>query len=263
MAEKDTVTACVLIIGNEVLSGRTQDVNLKYLAENLNAIGIRMAEARIIADDEATIVGTVNECRAAHDYVFTTGGIGPTHDDITSASIAKAFGVELVRHPEALALLMRHYRPEDVNEARLKMADVPDGATLVPNPVSSAPGFRMGNVFVMAGVPEIMRAMFDGIRPQLVGGPPILSRSLFARTPEGTLAVPFGALQKEYPDVDMGSYPFQSLGRFGVSLVLRGTDAGRLAEVLEKLKTIVRGLGVEPEEGGTDIEPKDLSGVET
>ena len=245
-----TVTACVLIIGNEVLSGRTQDVNLNYLGRNLNAIGIRLAEARIIADDEATIVGTLNECRAAHDYVFTTGGIGPTHDDITSASIAKAFGVELVRHPEALALLMRHYRPDDVNEARLKMADVPAGATLIGNPVSSAPGFRMGNVFVLAGVPEIMRAMFDGIKHQLTGGPPILSRSLLAFAPEGTLAVPLGELQKQYPDVDMGSYPFRSLGRNGVSLVLRGTDAGRIAEALEKLKAIIRGLGVESEEEG-------------
>ncbi len=248
MAANKPVTACVLIIGNEVLSGRTQDVNLKYLGENLNAIGIRLAEARIIADDEATIIGTLNECRAAHDYVFTTGGIGPTHDDITSASIAKAFGVELVRHPDALALLMRHYRPDDVNEARLKMADVPAGATLVHNPVSSAPGFRMGNVFVLAGVPEIMRAMFDGIKHELSGGPPILSRSLIANAPEGALALPFGELQKQYPDVDMGSYPFQRLGRVGVSLVLRGTDAGRIAEAMEKLKAIVRDLGVEPEE---------------
>lgn len=242
------VTACVLIIGNEVLSGRTQDVNLKFLGENLNAIGIRVTEARIIADDEATIIEILNECRPAHDYVFTTGGIGPTHDDITSASIAKAFGVELVRHPDALALLMHHYRPEDVNEARLKMADVPAGATLVHNPVSSAPGFRMGNVFVLAGVPEIMRAMFDGIKHELAGGPPILSRSLIANAPEGALALPFGELQKQYPDVDMGSYPFQRLGRVGVSLVLRGTDPGRMAESMEKLKAIVRDLGVEPED---------------
>ncbi len=248
MAPAKPVTACILIIGNEVLSGRTQDVNLKYLGQNLNAIGIRVAEARIIADDEATIISTLNQCRAAHDYVFTTGGIRPTHDDITSASVAKAFGVELVRHPDALALLMRHYRPDDVNEARLKMADVPAGASLTTNPVSSAPGFRMGNVFVMAGVPEIMRAMFDGIKHQLAGGPPIESKSLIARAPEGALALPLGELQKQYPDVDMGSYPFQRLGQPGVSLVLRGTDEGRMGEAMEKLKAIVRGLGIESED---------------
>ena len=245
----DTVTACVLVIGNEVLSGRTQDVNLKFLAENLNGIGIRMAEARVIPDDEAVIIATLDECRAVHDYVFTTGGIGPTHDDITAASVAKAFGVKLIRHPEALALLMRHYRPEDVNEARLKMADVPEGGTLIANPVSSAPGFRMDNVFVMAGVPQIMRAMFDGIRHELAGGAPIVSRTLIVSAPEGLMAESLGELQKKFPDVEMGSYPFQSLGRTGVSLVLRGTDAGRIAETYAALKVMLRGLGVEAEEG--------------
>jgi molybdenum cofactor synthesis domain-containing protein len=259
VAAAKSVTACILIIGDEVLSGRTQDANLKYLAGNLSAIGIRVAEARVIADDEATIMGALNQCRAAHDYVFTTGGIGPTHDDITSASVAKAFGVELVRHPDALALLMRHYRPGDVNEARLKMADVPDGASLIANPVSSAPGFRMGNVFVLAGVPEIMRAMFDGIKHQLAGGPPIRSQSLVAYAPEGAVALPFGELQKQYPDLDMGSYPFQRLGQTGVSLVVRGTDAGRLAEAMEKLKAIVRGLGVEAEDGDGDVAGKEGS----
>jgi molybdenum cofactor synthesis domain-containing protein len=164
------VTACILIIGNEILSGRTKDANLPWLAEKLNALGIRLMEGRVIPDIEATIIATVNEVRAKFDYVFTTGGIGPTHDDITADCIAKAFGVKLLRHPDAVRLLQSHYaNPADLNEARLRMANIPDGGILIDNPVSKAPGFQIGNVIVMAGVPRIMNAMFEGIAHRLKG----------------------------------------------------------------------------------------------
>ena len=234
MPEDAAATACLIVIGNEVLSGRTQDANLKYLGENLNAIGVRLAEARVIPDDDAVIQRTVNECRAAFDYVFTTGGIGPTHDDITAASLAKAFGLELERNAEALALLERHYRPEDINEARLKMAEMPRGATLLRNPVSWAPGFQIGNVFVLAGVPIIMRAMFDGFKHRLAGGRPLRSRTVSAFIREGDLAAPVGELQERYADVEIGSYPFVRDERLGVSIVFRGPDDGPLAAAAEE-----------------------------
>ena len=244
----ETVTACLIVIGNEILSGRTQDANLKYLGENLNAIGIRLAEARVIPDDEAVIVRTVNACRAAFDYVLTTGGIGPTHDDITAAAIANAFGVRLVRNAEVVRLLAARHRSADVNEARLKMADIPEGAALIANPVSRAPGFQIENVFVMAGVPEIMRAMFDGFRHRLAGGRPIASRTIGAFTSESSVAMQLAALQERYPDVEIGSYPFVRDGRFGVSLVLRSPEMARIDAAAEALKEIVRALGVEPVE---------------
>src|SRR5215468_7881520 len=161
------VTAAVLIIGNEILSGRTKDVNLGYIAENLTRLGIRLREARVVADIEEEIIAAVNACRARYDYVFTTGGIGPTHDDITADSVARAFGLPLVLDPRAKAILERHYPPGGLNEARLRMAHVPEGAALIENPVSSAPGFRIANVYVMAGVPSVMRAMFDGLKGSL------------------------------------------------------------------------------------------------
>ena len=170
MTEDRIYTACLIVIGNEVLSGRTRDANLQYLGRELNAIGVRLAEARVIPDDTAVIVTTVNDARARFDYVFTTGGIGPTHDDITSAAVAAAFGVPLERNPEAEARLRRHYEDKDLNAARLTMADIPRGADLIDNPVSQAPGFRLENVYVMAGVPRIAQAMFDGIRHTLKGG---------------------------------------------------------------------------------------------
>ncbi len=172
------VTACVVIIGNEILSGRTQDANLAFLAQGLNEIGIRLREARVIPDDAATIVGTVNEVRRAFDYVFTTGGIGPTHDDITSACVAQAFGVRLILHPEAKRILESHYPPGGLNEARLRMAQVPEGASLLLNPISRAPGFRIENVFVLPGVPQIMQAIFNELKHRLRGGAKVLSRSV-------------------------------------------------------------------------------------
>jgi molybdenum cofactor synthesis domain-containing protein len=248
MSETAPVSACVVIIGNEILSGRTQDVNLKYLAERLNGLGIRLREARVVPDVPEAIVETVNEVRARHDYVFTTGGIGPTHDDITSECVARAFGVPLIRNPEAVAILEAHYEPGMLNEARLRMANTPEGASLLPNPVSAAPGFRIGNVFVMAGVPSIMQAMFDGIAHELVGGAPMLTRTVVAYLPEGAIAAALGALQERFPALEIGSYPFFRQGRFGTSLVLRGTDSEELAAAAGELKVVVRSLGAEPEE---------------
>ena len=242
----DTVTACVLVIGNEVLSGRTRDDNLQYLGAGLNDLGIRLLEARVIADDVDVIARTVNECRARYDYVFTTGGIGPTHDDITAAAVARAFSVALVRNPQAVALLEGHYAPNEVNEARLKMAETPDGARLVENPVSRAPGFQMENVFVLAGVPSIMRAMFDGLKHRLEGGRPMLSRTLVARLPEGIMAERLAAAQARHPDVEIGSYPFFRAGKMGVSLVVRSPDAASIAAAIADVGAEIRRLGAEP-----------------
>jgi molybdenum cofactor synthesis domain-containing protein len=236
-------SAAVLIIGNEILSGRTQDANLAYIAAGLAAHGVRLREARVVADVEDELVAAVNALRARYDYVFTTGGIGPTHDDITSPCIAKAFGVELHHHPEAVAALEAAYKPGQLNEARLRMAQVPLGAELIKTSVTAAPGFHMGNVFVMAGVPSIMRAMFDAVKMTLKGGPPVLSRTLTTHLPEGTIAAGFAALQARYQDVDMGSYPFFRQGHFGTSLVLRGTDRGKLDASFAELMTMVRDLG--------------------
>jgi molybdenum cofactor synthesis domain-containing protein len=249
MTEKTAVTAAILIIGNEILSGRTQDVNLAYLAKELGALGIPVREARVVPDIEAEIVAAVNACRRRYSYVFTTGGIGPTHDDITSASVAKAFGVRLVRNPEAVALLRRHYTDETLNEARLRMATVPEGSRLIDNPVSSAPGFQMENVYVLAGVPSIMRAMFDGLRGGLKGGAPVQSRTVSTYLGEGTIAQALGALQSHHPTVDIGSYPFFRQGKFGTSLVARGTGASELDEVAEGLRRLIRDHGAEPVEG--------------
>jgi len=243
-----TVTACLLIIGNEVLSGRTRDANLQYLAQALNEIGIRLTEARVIPDDEATIVAAVNECRARFVYVLTTGGIGPTHDDITAAAVAKAFGVALRRHPQAEAWLRQHYRPEDINPERMKMADVPEGATLIENPVSKAPGFQIGNVIVLPGVPRIMQAMFEGYRHRLKGGARMLSKAIAAYVPEGVIAKPLTELQARFKDVEIGSYPFVRDGRLGAALVLRTSDAARLAAAAEDLRAMIRDLGGEPVE---------------
>jgi len=243
------VTAAVLIIGNEILSGRTKDVNLGYLAEELTKIGVRLREARVVPDLEEEIVAAVNECRARYDYVFTTGGIGPTHDDITSGSVAKAFGVPLILDERARAILARNYPPGGLNEARLRMAHVPQGASLIDNPVSAAPGFRMGNVFVMAGVPSIMRAMFDGLKGSLNGGQPVLSLTVSGFLGEGIIAAGLGALQQRYADLDIGSYPFFRLGRYGASFVLRGTEQGRLDSAAIELRRLIRELGAEPIEG--------------
>lgn len=242
------VTACLIIIGNEILSGRTQDKNLNWLALQLNAIGVKLAEARVIPDIEATIIATLNECRKRHNYVFTTGGIGPTHDDITAASVAKALGLPLTRHPEAEKILRAHYKPEDINAARLKMANTPQGATLIANPVSAAPGFRIENVFVLAGVPKIMQAMFDDLKSQLKGGDTTLSRTLNINLPEGTIAEGLTKVQANFPEVEIGSYPHFQHGLLSVSLVMRSPDKTKLDECFVALEDFLRTLGAEMKE---------------
>jgi molybdenum cofactor synthesis domain-containing protein len=247
--EPRIVTACVLIIGNEILSGRTQDANLAFLARGLNEVGIRLREARVIPDDAHVIASTVNEARRTFDHVFTTGGIGPTHDDITAQCVADAFGVPLIVHPEARRLLETHYPPGHLNEARLRMAMVPEGAVLLPNPISRAPGFQIGNVFVLPGVPNIMQGIFEQLKHRLVGGERLLSRSVSCQLAEGTLAKDLGALQERYPDLEIGSYPYFRRGDFGVTLVLRGAGRERLAAATDELKALIRTLGGDPQEG--------------
>jgi molybdenum cofactor synthesis domain-containing protein len=248
-AEPKIVTACVLIIGNEILSGRTQDENLSFLARGLNEIGIRVREAQVIPDDADVIVATVNDVRRRFDYVFTTGGIGPTHDDITAQCMADAFAVPLILHPDAKRLLETHYPAGHLNEARLRMARVPAGAVLLPNPISRAPGFQIGNVFVLPGVPSIMQGIFEQLKHRLAGGEKMLSRSVSCRLGEGTLAQDLSALQDRYPDVEIGSYPYFRRGDFGVTLVLRSTDRTRLGAATEELKTLIQTLGGDPQEG--------------
>jgi molybdenum cofactor synthesis domain-containing protein len=247
--ETGVVTACVLIIGNEILSGRTQDANLAFLAKGLNEAGIRLREARVIPDDGAVIVAAVNEARRNFDYVFTTGGIGPTHDDITAPCMAEAFGVPLILHPEAKRLLESHYPPGALNEARLRMAHVPEGAVLLPNPISRAPGFRVENVYVLPGVPQIMQAIFSELKHRLRGGAKLYSRNVSCALSEGALAKDLAAMQERYADLEIGSYPYFRRSDFGVTLVLRGTDKDRIAAAIEELKALIRVLGGDPQEG--------------
>jgi len=242
------VTAAVLIIGNEILSGRTQDANLAYIAQGLGGVGVVLREARVIPDIADTIVAVVNALRATYDYLFTTGGIGPTHDDITSECVARAFSLPLTLHPEAHRQFLSYYAPGELNEARLRMAKTPEGATLIPNPISRAPGFRIGNVFVMAGIPRVMQAMFDSVKGDLKGGPPVLSRTVSCGVPEGLLAEGLGAIQNRYPDLDIGSYPFTRRGSFGVALVLRGREVARLDQAKDEVAALIRTLGGTPAE---------------
>ena len=239
-------TAALLIVGNEILSGRTRDANLPHIAEKLLDVGILLREARVVPDVEEEIVTAVNALRVRYDYVFTTGGIGPTHDDITSACVAKAFGVALELNAEAVARLESHYEPGQLNEARLRMAHVPAGATLIDNPISKAPGFRMDNVFVLAGVPQIMQAMLDGILPGLRGGPAMHARTVACGLAEGQIAAGLGALQNHYPALEIGSYPYFRNGHFGVSLVLRGTSEVQVNAATEELSALIRELGGTP-----------------
>ena len=243
------VTASLIIIGNEIPSGRTADANLPYLAKALGEIGVRLAEARVVPDDEAEIIDAVNSCRAKHDYVFTTGGIGPTHDDITAAAIAKAFDRPFGRHAEAEARLLAYYPPEKVNEARLSMADMPEDVDLIDNPVSIAPGFRIENVHVFAGVPKIMQAMLDNILPNLEGSAIVLSRSVTMFMPEGELAMHLQRLQDEHPILDIGSYPFFGSEGPGSTIVFRGTDKDRIDQAAETLLTLANSLGIRTIDG--------------
>jgi molybdenum cofactor synthesis domain-containing protein len=236
-------TACVLIIGNEILSGKTQDTNLQFLGFELAKLGIRLAEGRVVRDEPAAIIRHLNECRREFSYVFTTGGIGPTHDDITAECVAQAFGVPLDLNAEAVERLKRSGRP--LNEARLKMARIPRGAELIENPVSNAPGFRIENVFVFAGIPSIARAMFASAIPLLVHAAPILSASVDAYLREGDFAAALEAIQLRYPAVEIGSYPFNREGKLGATLVARGTDRAALGKVVDEIAAAIAALGGE------------------
>ncbi len=237
------VTASLVIIGNEILSGRTQDKNLAHIAIELNKIGIQLREVRVVPDIEQEIVDAVNAVRARYDYVFTTGGIGPTHDDITTASVAKAFGVPVVRSPEAEASLRAYIPPERINSARLKMADIPQGATLVPNEVSAAPGFCIGNVYVMAGIPNIMQSMLAATIPHLKGGDSVGSLSVTSDLTEGTIADALTAIQNKYPQVDIGSYPQYIDGKPQTSLVCRSMDAAANQAAMDEIHAMIGELG--------------------
>ena len=233
-------TAAMLVIGDEILSGRTRDSNLHYLAGEVTKAGIALTEARIVADDHETIVRAVNDLRHQYDHVFTSGGIGPTHDDITADAIAAAFGVQITHRADAMALLSAHYARSGIvlNEARQRMARIPDGAVLIDNPVSAAPGFSLKNVHVMAGVPNIFQAMLASVLPTLIGGAPLLSQSLRLLRGEGDIAGPFGAVAAQFPELSMGSYPFNVNGAMGTNLVVRGTDARQIDAAMIRLAAL-------------------------
>ncbi len=247
-------TACILVIGNEVLSGRTQDLNVKFLATRLGDIGIPLREVRVIPDVPDTIIATVNEVRAKFDHVFTTGGIGPTHDDITSECVAAAFGVPWEPHPEAWKRMEASYKPGEFNAARQRMATMPRGAQLINNEVSVAPGFTIGNVHVLAGVPRIMQVMFDWLAPSLEGGTPILSRAVHVTgLPEGTIAAGLGAIQARYPTLDIGSYPYYRPGANGVAIVAKGTDSRMAEEAILAVSELIATLGFVSIPGEPDV----------
>ena len=236
-------TAAMLVIGDEILSGRTRDANMHHLAQQLTAHGLDLREVRVVSDDHAAIVDAVKALSAAYTHVFTSGGIGPTHDDITADCIAEAMGASIDVRDDARALLQAHYDKmgTDLNEARLRMARIPDGATLIDNPVSIAPGFTLGNVHVMAGVPRIFEAMVQSILPSLTGGAPLVSVSVRVEKGEGDVAGPLGALAEAYPDLSFGSYPFQqSNGKFGTNIVVRGTDAAQIEAAQASLEELAR-----------------------
>ena len=241
-------TACLLVIGNEVLSGRTRDANLQFLATRLGELGIPLREARVIPDVPETIIGTVNECRAKFTHVFTTGGIGPTHDDITSECIAQAFGVAWeVHEPSRVAMAAEYARrdpPVEFNAARLRMATLPKGAVPIVCPETMAPGFSMENVHVMAGVPRIMRAMFEALAPTLERGAPILSHTVHAhQVYEGQIAAGLSAIQAEFPDLDLGSYPYYRGAGGGVALVAKGTDGAAVARAADAMFALLAQWG--------------------
>lgn len=246
MNHKETYSAALIIIGNEILSGRTQDTNTSWIAERLTAMGIVLHQVRVVPDIEDDIIDAVRALKPKVDYVFTTGGIGPTHDDITADAMAKAFGVSLLLHPEAHEMLLRYYGAEaEVTTARKKMAMIPEGARLILNPVSGAPGFQMENVFVMAGVPRIMQAMFDDIKTRLKRGRPVLSNTISCGLAESVVAEALATVQARYPAVSIGSYPHYRGGVLGLSLVLRSTDDPALDQATGEVITLVRRLGGE------------------
>lgn len=241
-------TAAALLIGDEILSGRTKDKNLGFIADYLTVLGIDLKEARVVPDIEEEIVAAVNALRRRYTYVFTTGGIGPTHDDITADAVAKAFGVEIDHNPEAVEILLAHFKAigREPNEARLRMARTPRGASLIANPVSKAPGFQIGNVFVMAGIPKVMNAMMEDVATRLERGAPVISHTITIQGGEGDVASPLKAIQERFADVIIGSYPFESPQGFATNLVLRSRDQASLASAAND----VRQMAVELTQNG-------------
>ncbi|AWZ18871.1 molybdenum cofactor biosynthesis domain protein [Roseovarius sp. TM1035] len=230
-------TAAMLVIGDEILSGRTRDANMHYLAGEVTKVGIDLREVRVVSDDPGAIVAAVQALSAGYDHVFTSGGIGPTHDDITAENVAAAFDRPISVRDDARAILAAHYdaRGQELNAARLRMARIPDGATLIDNPISAAPGFTIENVHVMAGVPSIFQAMLASVLPKLTGGAPILSQALEIRRGEGDIAGPLSDLAERYPDLSIGSYPFIRDGCYGAQIVMRGQDGARLEAAMSEL----------------------------
>jgi molybdenum cofactor synthesis domain-containing protein len=243
-------TAAILIIGNEILSGRTQDVNVNFLAKRLAARGISLQEVRVIPDVPDRIINAVNELRAAYSEVFTTGGIGPTHDDITSECVAAAFGVPWEPHPETFAAMEAYMPPGQFNAARQRMATMPRGAVPIPNAISIAPGFTIGNVHVMAGVPRIMQAMYDALEPSLPAGTPIAMRTVYGMgLMEGAIAAGLSAIQDRFANVDLGSYPFRKDKTGGVAIVAKGTDPAFLESAIAEASQLIAAQGIEPVQG--------------
>jgi molybdenum cofactor synthesis domain-containing protein len=252
MTEQHTWTAALVVIGDEILSGRTQDLNVAQVARWLNEQGIRLAEVRVVPDDIGRIAEAVNALRVQHDYLFTTGGIGPTHDDITVDAMAAAFGVPVIVHPEARRILEDYYRdrPGGLTEARLRMARTPDGAELLRNPNSGAPGVKMGNVYILAGVPNIAASMLEALTGQLEGGRPVVSVTIGARAPESDVADLLRETEAANPGVAIGSYPFFRDGGFGSNFVIRSEDAELARRTGDQLAARLREAGYEPVDGG-------------
>jgi len=245
MKNKKEIIAGIIIIGNEVLSGRTKDINTSNIAEWLNSLGIEVKEVRIIPDDEQVIIDTVNELRNNFNYVFTTGGIGPTHDDITAKSISRALSLEYGYHKEAFSILENYYKPGEFNEGRQKMAKMPITAKLIINPSSGAPGFYVENVFCLPGVPSILNSMLGGLNNVLVGGDQVLSKTLNLRTVESEIAKPLSDVQKKNNEVEIGSYPFFRAGKLGVSIVLRSTNQKKIDQCNDQILEFVKEKKIE------------------
>ena len=227
--------ATIIVIGNEILSGRTQDINVSFLSKWLNDLGVRVSEVRIIEDKEESIVNSIKEVKNKFKYVFTTGGIGPTHDDITSKSIAKAFNLKYDFHKEAYDILEKYYRKGEFNEGRKKMAKIPKGASLIYNPSSGAPGFIVENVFCLPGVPPILKSMVDGLRGKIISGKKILSETISVQTVESEIAKSLEEVQKQFENVEIGSYPFFRLGKIGVSIVIRSTEKKQIDDCYKQI----------------------------
>ena len=245
MKKNTKVNAAIIIIGNEILSGRTQDTNTGTLATWLNSLGVQVSEVRVIPDEQEKIIDTVNELRKKYDYIFTTGGIGPTHDDITAKSVAEAFNLKYEIHKEGFKILESYYKPGEFNEGRQKMIWMPEDAVLILNPTSGAPGFSVENVFCLPGVPSILKSMLGGLKNKIVGGEPIISHTISLRTVESEIANSISKVQNQNSDVEIGSYPFFHAGKLGVSIVLRSESQSKIDICNSQILEIVKNKKIE------------------